>query len=288
MISPEERAWLLERAYLPEHLPDYVTAISPVEPALEGEYLYYYGRGRLIFVAYPLTQDPADPSITEETFRNAAETFDAVYKRYNTSEIAVVTPAKFETSLEIDWETPDSYYRLPIPSPRPPKKVRNMLKRARQELTARQCPTFGREHHKLVETFLRRKPLDTPSRQIFKRIPEYLKRAPGARIYEARDRHGRLAALAIADFSAAAYGFYMFNIPGPQAPPGASDLLLAEILHQAECEQKTFANLGLGIHPGITFFKTKWGARAFLPCISGRWNAGQVDVLEGLLDSLYH
>ena len=39
MISPSERSYIAEHAYVPEHLPDYVTAISLTEPFLTGDFV---------------------------------------------------------------------------------------------------------------------------------------------------------------------------------------------------------------------------------------------------------
>jgi hypothetical protein len=47
--------------------------------------------------------------------------------------------------------------------------------------------------------------------------------------------------------------------------PGASDLLLHEIIEQARGQGKRFLNMGLGINDGVSFFKKKWGAEPFLP-----------------------
>jgi hypothetical protein len=37
------------------------------------------------------------------------------------------------------------------------------------------------------------------------------------------------------------------------------------MIQEAKREGKRYINLGLGINPGITFFKKKWGGTAFLP-----------------------
>ena len=58
MITPAKRAYIEEQAYVPEHLPSYVTAISGTEPFLFEEYLVYVGQDRLTFVGYPLSEKP--------------------------------------------------------------------------------------------------------------------------------------------------------------------------------------------------------------------------------------
>jgi len=55
MITDPERAYIAERAYLPEHLPHYVTAISRTEPFLLGDFVAHLAGTHLVFVGYPLT-----------------------------------------------------------------------------------------------------------------------------------------------------------------------------------------------------------------------------------------
>ncbi len=89
---------------------------------------------------------------------------------------------------------------------------------------------------------------------------------PTAWIFEARNQGEELVAFDIAEFGSKYYAMYMFNFSSKDRPaPGASDLLLSGILNQAMTEQKKYINLGLGINPGVTFFKTKWGGTPFLP-----------------------
>jgi hypothetical protein len=68
--------------------------------------------------------------------------------------------------------------------------------------------------------------------------------------------------------------------------PGASDLLLYEMLRSSEEEKKKFINLGLGINPGVTFFKKKWGGAPFYPYFSYRYVPSKKEVLETLLQKL--
>jgi len=42
--------------------------------------------------------------------------------------------------------------------------------------------------------------------------------------------------------------------------PGVSDLLLFEVIKQSKIEGRKYMNLGLGINPGVTFFKRNGGA----------------------------
>ena len=68
--------------------------------------------------------------------------------------------------------------------------------------------------------------------------------------------------------------------------PGASDLLLSEIIEDAKRERKRTINLGLGINPGVTFFKKRWGGVVFLPHASCLYSPLKKESLETLLQKL--
>ena len=85
---------------------------------------------------------------------------------------------------------------------------------------------------------------------------------PGSLKQETRMRE--LVAFDVAEFGAKYYAIYMFNFSSKDRYiPGASDLLLSGVINQAITEQKKYINLGLGISPGVTFFKKKWGGTPF-------------------------
>lgn len=138
-----------------------------------------------------------------------------------------------------------------------------MVRRAGREL--RVIPgTFGKEHKRLVETFISLHELTREQKGIFKGIQRYLKRSMTAYLLEAR-RGDHLVAFNIVDMGAANYAFYLFNFRSvKENVPGASDLLFHETVRMAQTERKGALNLGLGIHPGVRHFKEKWGGTPFL------------------------
>ena len=118
----------------------------------------------------------------------------------------------------------------------------------------------------MVEEFLKTHPVDEATRFIFQRIDDYLSSSKTAWIFDARNSRGELVAFDIAEFKPRDYAIYMFNFSSDtRYVPGASDLLLSEVIQQAKTEGKKYINLGLGINPGVTFFKEKWGGVVFLP-----------------------
>ncbi|MGC8782117.1 MAG: hypothetical protein ACP5UQ_14745, partial [Anaerolineae bacterium] len=240
---------------------------------------------RLIFVGYPLG------GTTDETAWPAA--LDAAIARLRPRLIAVMAAALPPPLADCPASPPDAYYRLALADVRPDKKLRNLLRRAGRELTVREAARFGPEHQRLVDAFLAQTPMDEGTRFIFERVGRYaggktlldvlaglMSRArgrsapkrPGAPlILEARDAAGRLVAFDIATFGGE-YAFYLFNFRARESyVPGASDLLLAQLIELARATGKRYLNLGLGIHAGVRNFKEKWGAMPFLAHVTCAW-----------------
>ncbi len=56
MITTAQEDYIERHAYVPEHIPQYVTPISQTEPYLFGDYLVYAKKGHFILVGYPLKE----------------------------------------------------------------------------------------------------------------------------------------------------------------------------------------------------------------------------------------
>jgi hypothetical protein len=276
MINSSERAYIAEHAYLPEHLPDYVSAISDTEPYLIGDFVLHVRADCVIFVGYPLVGEWHEARLLAA--------LEQAQTRFNPAHISVITPV-IPASFD-DWVSSpaDDYYRLDLAQLLIPKKIRNMLRRARREVNISHGQ-FDREHKKLLNKFLRGSNFDKATRFIFQRLPEYIA-TDSAQLYDARNTQGDLIAFDVAEIGARNYAFYMFNVcPRKANFPGASDLLLAYIIEQAQAQGKRYLNLGLGIHPGIQFFKQKWGGDAFLKHFNYSKNTGQSAAPWNTVDS---
>ena len=70
MLTKDLAERIEREAYLPEHLPDYVCAVSDTEPFCFEDYLAYAGRGVLIFIGYPLGT-PFDPNALDRILAGA-------------------------------------------------------------------------------------------------------------------------------------------------------------------------------------------------------------------------
>ncbi len=277
MITPEEQGYIIEQAYVPEHLPHYVTTISQTEPFLADDFVVHVAGTHLIFVGYPLSGG-ADES-------RMLKALDGAKERFVPDSFSIIAPPLTAPPDDFTPAPLDAYYRLDLSQSTIPKKTENMLKRARREISV----SIGKvrwSHKWMLRTFMRTHSLDEAQRFIFKRVPNYAK-CDTAVVFEARNTCGNLVAFDIAEFGARHYAFYMFNFRSHRHyVPGASDLLLAHIIEHARVEGKQYVNLGLGIDPGVTFFKKKWGADPFLQCVSWRQECDAQRSMGSLFDQL--
>jgi hypothetical protein len=279
VITRAEQEYIEEYAYVPEHLPQYVTAISQTEPFLFDDYIAYAKRDHFIFVGYPL-KEPFNENQMGKALEDAMERL----KPRSVALIAPVIPSNMNGS---DRHLSDHYYRLGLSALSVSQKLRNMLTRASRELSLEKTRRFAREHKKLVDNFLKAHPVVEGSQFIFKRIDKYLSSSTTAWIFDARNNRGELVAFDVAEFKPKDYAIHMFNFTSDAFyVPGASDLLLFEVVEQAKKERKKYINLGLGINPGVTFFKKKWGGVAFLPYVSCFYHPSGKENLETFLQKL--
>ncbi|MEW5721605.1 MAG: hypothetical protein AB1896_00745 [Thermodesulfobacteriota bacterium] len=253
MLSRAERDRVFRQAYVPEHLPEYVAAVSGAEPFLHQDHLCFVSRSHLLFIGYPLGRPDAD----------TAEAWASARRHFAPKTTALIAPEINLPPEEYGLEAQDHYYRLDLPAPRPGPKTANMVRRAGRELAVGPG-RFGRDHRRLVKDFLSRRDLPQEQKRLFHRLDAYLKRSPTARLLEARK--GRvLAAFNVLDLGSADFAFWLFSVRCLKLNvPGAVDLLMNEMAALALAEGKKAINLGLGLTGGTRRFKEKWGGRPFL------------------------
>ena len=231
MITASQRNYISGHAYVPEHIPQYVTAVSRTEPFLFGDFVGYAKKGHFTLVGYPL-KDPFE----EKRMRGVLE--DAI-KRFRPESVSVIAPSVPSSINDCIHPPSDHYYRLDLSSISISQKLRNMLKRAYRELSVERTNKFDEEHRKMIVEFLKTHPVDEAASFIFNRIDEYLSSSPTARVFDARNKRDELVAFDVAEFRPKDYALYMFNF-GSDARyvPGASDLLLSKVIQQAKTEKK--------------------------------------------------
>lgn len=279
MITAAQMIYIEGHAYVPEHIIPYVTAVSQTEPFLFEDFLTYAKEGHLIFIGYPL-KEPFE----EKRMRSALE--DAI-KRFKPDSVSLIAPSIPSSLNDCGHPSSDHYYRLDLSALSISQKLRNMLSRAGRELSVEKNKDFDEEHREMVDDFLKTHPVDDATRFIFKRIDEYLSSSTTAWVFDARNKRNELVAFDVAEFKPRDYAIYMFNFSSDALyVPGASDLLLSEVIQQAKTERKKYINLGLGINPGVTFFKKKWGGVRFLPYTFCMYQHKREAIFETLLQKL--
>jgi len=258
MITAVQQDYIKDHAYVPEHVPQYVTAISETEPFLFGDFLAYAKKDHLIFIGYPLKE-----TFQEKKMQMALK---GAIKRLKPQSVALTAPAIPSAVNDCGQPPSDYYYRIDLSALSISQKVRHMLNRAGRELSVERKRNFDEEHRRMVDDFLKTHPVDEGTRFIFQRIDKYLSSSTTAWIFDARTTRGELAAFDVVELWAKCYTICMFNFSSDALRvPGASDLLLFEVIQQTKREGKEYTNLGLGINPGATFFKKKWSGQVFLP-----------------------
>jgi len=267
MLNDQERKWIYRHAYLPEHLPDYVGAVSGAEPFLYHNYLYFLCKKHLIFNGYPLVPD-SDP---------AARIYDSICERLQPTTVTLIASTIWLSAEQYEHQTVDTYYRLELPLISINAAVAYMLRRAQKEVQVSRG-RFGKEHKKLIKTFLVGHRFNRRQKYVFKHISQYLKASDSAVLFEAR-MEKELVAFIIVDLGAADYAFYLFSFRSSKINvPGASDLLFHTMVDQAQTEGKKAVNLGLGVNNGIRRFKEKWDGRPFLNYRSVLIDKREIDI----------
>ena len=253
MLSSDEQNRIYQQAYVPEHIPDYVSAISGLKPYLLEDYLCYFHKDHLLLIGYPLGEKPLEIS----------QVYKAACKRFSPRTITIVAEEIFLARENDERQPPDRYYRLPLPMKSLSPDRAYMVRRAERELDFK-IGRFGKTHKTMVKNFMATHELTREQVHIFEHVRHYLKRSQTACLLEAR-KADRLVAFSVVDMGSARYAFYQFNFrSGKSAVPGASDFLFNEMVRLAQSDGKEAINLGLGIHTGIRHFKEKWGGEPFL------------------------
>ena len=279
MINQKESEHIFNHAYVPEHLVGYVTSITDAEPHIFNQFLCYSREDVLIFIGYPL-----------------GEAFDQNRMKFSLEEavralkprvISFIAPTMSTGPFKVIQRGSDSYYLLELSAFSAPPGAQNMVRRASRELSVETGEAWSDEHASLISEFLASHTVPEETQRIFARIPDYLATSNTAIILGARNPKGALVAFDVADYGSKYYSFYMFNFASRgNYVPGASDLLLSEVIAIAQSQGKRFINLGLAIHEGIAFFKKKWGGLPFLSHEFVLYEKARTGIIESLLGRL--
>lgn len=264
MIGPDRLARVTAGAAVPEQVVAYVSAVIGSRPRMFADCVGYASEGTLVLVGYPL-HDPRDVNAMTAAVGQALKT-------PGLERLTVIGPTRPPQAPEKALAAQDSYYTLPVPAPPLGQKLRNLLHRARRELSVVRGRRLENDHTALVQRYLDERRLAAGTRHIFGQLPRYIETSAGSLVVSGRLADGRLAAFAVGEFAPLATAFFMFCFRDPElAPPGSADLVLSGLLEEAHQRGQTRMNLGLGVNAGIGFFKRKWGAELFLPYVEVSW-----------------
>lgn len=253
MLTAEEKAYILEHAYVPEHCIHLMTHVSGGEPFLIDDFFICHKGNWIILIGYPL----------EDNF--SAKNFEAVVlkvrEKFRPDFLSLVAPEVPPALASICQESEsDAYFTLQTQSTVIRSPVKRNLKKARQNLRVESSSTMQEDHQELMQEFVERtQPSDRVKRLLFK-MPEFVARADTAFVLNAWDKASKLAAFYVIDVEARQFSNYIIGCHSKKNYVlGASDLLLFELVNLNLEYNKQYIHLGLGVNAGIRRFKEKWG-----------------------------
>lgn len=256
MITAEEIALLAKHAYVPEHLPSYVTAVSPAEPFLAADFVMYRLGERLNVIGYPLRGEFDEPALS----RAIEEAVD----RFDPGLVGAIAPVVPEAVRHRGRPTRDAWFRLELTGAPPPDELRDSIDRAAEGITVTECASFGREHRRLIRDLLRTRPVEEEVQILLGGVPRYSRTAT-ARTFEARNADGALVGAEVAEFGAEEYAFHLFEFrSAKRSAPGVEDLLLSRVVDEARAAGKRWLGLGLAVDEEGRAFRERWGGVPFL------------------------
>lgn len=258
MITRQEEADILARAYVPEHIVSLMTLISKGEPFLIEDCLGFFKDDWLILVGYPLEGPFSEPRC-DRILRRAVETYRPGVLWF----IGPEAPPTFEGSSG-ERET-DQYYTLHIGQMRVKPALHRAVEKAAETLTVEREGGFGKEHNALIGELLERADMPDRVRELYRAMPGYVGRSSSARVLNARNRAGKLCAFTVVELGAQRFSAYILGSHSKRHyAPHASDLLFSEMIRLTEEQGKGIMNLGLGVNEGIRRFKQKWSGQPSL------------------------
>lgn len=255
MLTPEQEAYILRQAYIPEHVFGLMTNLSGGEPFLIDDHFCCRRGEWVIFVGYPFQS-----GFTPDKFEGVLQKLKKKFKPERISLIAPELPCKL-VSLCRDKDS-DYYYTLDTRYPVISATVKRNLTKAGRLLTIERASTMGKAHHELMLEFVQRANPVERVRKLFLKMPKFVAATQSSFVLNAWDPNYKLAAFYVIDLAAKDFANYIIGCYSKKYyVRGASDLLLFELISLSEENHKGFIHLGLGVNSGIRRFKEKWGAR---------------------------
>ncbi len=280
-LSPEQEAYVLNRAYVPEQIPSLMALISKGQPFLLEDHLGFVKDNWLILVGYPLEGDfSADWS--QEIVEQVVSTYRPEYLWF----IGPQVPPSLSDRCRARQS--DQYLKLNLEQTKLKSSLRRVVRKAAEKLTVKRGQTFTPAHQALVSELMQRQALPPLIAELYRAMPGYINSSTSARLLNARDRQNKLTAFFVVEQAAPVFDTYLLGCYSQKNYiPHASDLLFSEMVSLARQSGKSIINLGLGVNEGISRFKKKWGGVPFLnyefcECYYGR--SQTLSLVNSLLD----
>lgn len=253
MISPEETKYVLEKAYVPEHIVRLMTLVSGGEPFLFERYLLFAGEDWAIVVGYPL----------EGAFRgeDLERAVGDAWKRFRPETLWLIAPElPGALARPSDERESDNYYTLDLQRFEMKARLGVIIARASRMLSVEKGREISTAHQELIAEFLERERPAPKVRALFLSMADYVPRSETAVVLSASDKEGQLTAFYVVELAPRNFATYVVGGHSKHRyVPGASDLLFFEMVKLAREREKSYIHLGLGVNEGIRAFKTKWG-----------------------------
>ncbi len=253
MISDEDKKYILNRAYIPEHSVDLITTVSGGEPLLMEGYFCCLKGDWLIIVGYPLTGEYAP-----NDFENFLE---KIKKRFHPENISLMAPEMpLAIAANCRQKQSDYFYTLDIQTFTLKGALKRTVDKARENVSVERSSRITPSHNGLTQEFIKR--VDPPQRvrKLLLKMPDFVNSSKQSVTLNAWDGNHNLAAYYIVDLAAKNFSTYVIGCHSKKHyVPGASDLLCHEMITMSKEYGKEYIHLGLGVNEGIRRFKKKWG-----------------------------
>jgi len=254
MLTSDEKAYILDQAYVPEHCIRLMTHVSGGEPFLIDDFFICRKENWIILIGYPLA-DNFTPDQLEAVFAK-------VKKKFRPEFVSLVAPQMPSSLAAACRETEsDAYFTLQAQKPVIRSPLKRNLRKARQNLRVEFSSGMQDAHGELMHEFVGRTPLSERVQRLLFKMPEFVAGSDMALVLNTWDQANKLAAFYVVDFEAKRFSNYIMGCHSKENyVRGASDLLLFELINLSLEYDKLYLHLGLGVNAGIRRFKAKWGA----------------------------
>jgi hypothetical protein len=219
MLTAEEKEYILEHAYVPEHCIGLMTHVSGGEPFLVDDFFICHKKNWIILIGYPLRDNFNAKNFETVVFK--------VREKFRPDFVSLVAPEMPTALASICQESDsDAYFTLQTQNPVIRSPVKRNLKKARQNLRVESSPGMQEAHQKLMHEFVERTQLSDRVKRLLFKMPEFVARADTAFVLNAWDKADNLAAFYVVDAEAEQFSNYIIGCHSKKNYVlGASDLL---------------------------------------------------------------